>query len=378
MQEGGKGMRSAEQNLDPGLEGRLESLDVFRGFTMFLLVAEATGLYELLVDPAFGGTVVRAIGAQFQHHPWNGLRFWDLIQPFFMFIVGVAMPFSYGKRWGEGATWAATFRHALKRSFLLLLFGWALYCIGPGRLTFELWNVLAQLSFTCLVAFLMMRRSAPAQIAFSIGLLALTEILYRTWAVPGFNQPFVADHNFGSWVDMALMGKLSEGHWVAFNAVPTAAHTMWGVLAGLLLRSRRPPARKVGILAAAGLALAVAGYALDPVTPIVKRIATSTFVLASGGWCLLALAFTYGLIDVMKLRRGWKFLAVVGMNPLFIYLFTETGGAEWFRRIARPFTEGVFGGPGEPAAAFATALAVWAMLWGLCCALYRKRIFVRI
>jgi hypothetical protein len=80
----------------------------------------------------------------------------------------------------------------------------------------------------------------------------------------------------------------------------------------------------------------------------------------------------------MKLRRGWKFLAVVGMNPLFIYLFTETGGAEWFRRIARPFTEGVFGGPGEPAAAFATALAVWAMLWGLCCALYRKRIFVRI
>lgn len=169
-------MPSAEPNVDPGPAGRLRSLDVFRGFTMFLLVAEATGLYELLVSPAFGGTVVQAIGAQFHHHPWNGLRFWDLIQPFFMFIVGVAMPFSYGRRWDEGATWTATFRHALKRSFLLLLFGWALYCIGPGRLTFELWNVLAQLSFTCLVAFLMMRRSAPTQIAFSIGLLALTEI----------------------------------------------------------------------------------------------------------------------------------------------------------------------------------------------------------
>lgn len=371
-------MPSAEQTFGPGPAGRLQSLDVFRGFTMFLLIAEATGLYEILVNPGFGGTVVQAIGAQFHHHPWNGLRFWDLIQPFFMFIVGVAMPFSYGKRWDEGATWAVTFRHALKRSFLLLLFGWALYCIGPGRLTFELWNVLTQLAFTCLVAFLMMRRSAPAQIAFSIGLLALTEILYRAWAVPGFDQPFVADHNFGSWVDMALMGKLSKGHWVAFNAVPTAAHTMWGVLAGLLLRSRRSSWRKIGTLAVAGLALTVAGYALDPVTPIVKRIATSTFVLTSGGWCLLALAFAYWLIDVAKLRRGWKFLAIVGMNPLFIYLFTETGGAGRFRGIARPFTEGIFGGLGDQAGAFATSFAVWAMLWGLCYALYRRKIFIRI
>ncbi len=371
-------MASAEHDPGPGPVGRLLSLDVFRGFTMFLLVAEATGLYELLVDPAFGGPVVRAIGTQFHHHPWNGLRFWDLIQPFFMFIVGVAMPFSYGKRWDEGATWAATLRHALKRSFLLLLFGWALYCIGPGRLTFELWNVLAQLSFTCLVAFLVMRRSAPAQIALSLGLLALTEVLYRAWAVPGFGQPFVADHNFGSWLDMALMGKLSEGHWVAFNAVPTAAHTIWGVLAGLLLRSRRSSGRKIATLAAAGLVLGIAGYALDPVTPIVKRIATSTFVLASGGWCLLALAFAFWLIDVVKARPGWKFLAIVGMNPLFIYLFTETGGASWFRAIARPFTEAAFGGPGAPAAALATSLAVWAMLWGLCYALYRRRIFVRI
>jgi predicted acyltransferase len=105
---------------------------------------------------------------------------------------------------------------------------------------------------------------------------------------------------------------------------------------------------------------------------------TSTFVLTSGGWCLLALAFAYWLIDVAKLRRGWKFLAIVGMNPLFIYLFTETGGAGWFRGIARPFTEGIFGGLGDQAGAFATSFAVWAMLWGLCYALYRRKIFVRI
>jgi len=361
-----------------GPEDRLMSLDFFRGFTMFLLIAEATGIYELLVDPAVKGTIFQAIGTQFQHHPWNGLRFWDLIQPFFMFIVGVAMPFSYGKRWEQGAGWGATFRHALQRSFLLLLFGWALYCIEPGRLTFELWNVLAQLSFTCLVAFLMMRRSAPTQIVFTLGLLVLTELLYRLWVVPGFNQAFVPDHNFGSYVDMLLMGKLSAGHWVAFNAVPTTAHTMWGVLAGQLLRSQRKPGRKVGTLLAAGLVGIAAGYALDPVTPIIKRICTSSFVIASGGWCLLVLALSYWLIDVMKIRNWSRFFAVVGTNSLAIYLFTQTGGAEWLRRIVKPFTMGFLGWAGEWPALVATSLAVWALLWSICYWLFRRKIFIRV
>src|SRR2546428_13910009 len=79
-------------------QSRLISLDFFRGFTMFFLIAEATGIYDLLVSPQLNGTIISAIGTQFHHHPWNGLRFWDLIQPFFMFIFGVRMPFSYGSR----------------------------------------------------------------------------------------------------------------------------------------------------------------------------------------------------------------------------------------------------------------------------------------
>jgi len=361
-----------------GPEDRLLSLDFFRGFTMFLLIAEATGIYALLVDPAVKGTVFHAIGTQFEHHPWNGLRFWDLIQPFFMFIVGVAMPFSYGKRWERGDTWTKTLRHALERSFLLLLFGWALYCIEPGRLTFELWNVLAQLSLTCLVAFLMMRRSAPTQIVFTFGLIILTELLYRLWAVPGFNQAFVADRNFGSYVDMLLMGKLSAGHWVAFNAVPTTAHTMWGVLAGQLLRSDRTPGRKISPLVVAGIIGVVAGYSLNPLTPIIKRICTSSFVIVSGGWCLLVLAFSYWLIDVKKVRTWAKFFAIVGTNSLAIYLFTNTGGANWLRGIVKPFSVGFFGWTGDWTAQVITSLVIWALLWSLCYWLYRRKIFIRI
>ncbi len=358
--------------------GRLMSLDVFRGLTMFLLIGEATHLYHLLVDPSLPGPLIRAIGLQFHHHPWNGLRFWDLIQPFFMFIVGVAMPFSLGRRWERGDSGKAIFRQALRRSMILLFLGWAVYCIGPGRLTFELWNVLAQLSFTYFVAFLMMRRPAGQQLVFTFGLLILTEILYRSWPAAGFNQAFVPDHNFGSWVDMKLMGKLSAGHWVAFNAVPTTAHTMWGVLAGQLLRSGRPPGKKIRTLALAGLAGIALGLALDPVTPIVKRICTSSFVIASGGFCLVALAMFYWLVDVRCFRRGAKFFAVVGMNPIFIYLFTETGGARWLDRLARPFTVGLFSWAGRLPAEIATSLAVWAMLWSMCFWLYRRKILIKI
>ncbi len=357
---------------------RLASLDFFRGVTMFLLVGEATGLYERLREPALNGTLLGAIGVQLDHHPWNGLHFWDLVQPFFMFIVGVAMPFSIGKRWQRGDTWSQTFHHALIRSGLLLLFGWALYCVGPGRLTFELWNVLAQLSFTYLVAFLMMRKSAPVQIGLTVLLLLATELLYRLWPVPGFNQPFVPDHGFGAWVDLAIMRKLSEGHWVAFNAVPTTAHTMWGVLAGQVLKSSRTPWQKIRILAIAGVIGVVAGYALNPVTPIIKRICTSSFVIVSGGWCLLALAFSYWLIDVMGRKKLSVFFNIVGMNSLFIYLFTNTGGAEWFHRISRPFTMGLFAWAGTLAAQIVTSLIVWGMLWGLCFWLYKRRIFIKI
>src|SRR5437773_9559050 len=201
--------KDAGSKQPPAAEGRLVSLDFFRGLTMFMLIGEATGLYELLRDPSLHGTLLGGIVWQLEHHPWNGLHSWDLVQPFFMFIVGVAMPFSIGKRWARGDSWRETFRHALTRSALLLFFGWALYCIEPGHLTFELWNVLAQLSFTYLVAFLMMRQPAWVQISFTFLLLAISEILYRAWSVPGLDQPFVPDQNFGSYMDMILMGKLS-------------------------------------------------------------------------------------------------------------------------------------------------------------------------
>jgi len=142
--------------------------------------------------------------------------------------------------------------------------------------------------------------------------------------------------------------------------------------------SSRASLQKIRILVIPGAIGVVAGYALNSWDPIIKRICTSSFVIVSGGWCLLALALSYWLIDVLKLRKWSLFFNIVGMNPLFIYLFTNTGGAEWFNRIARPFTMALFHWAGTLKAEIVTSLVVWSMLWLLCFWLYKKRIFIRI
>lgn len=361
--------------------GRLLSLDFYRGLTMFLLIAEGAGLWFAVVDPYFEGSLISTIGTQFHHHPWNGLRFWDLVQPFFMFIVGVAMPISFGKRWARGDSWSSTLQHAVNRSIVLLALGLLLHCIYAGEIVFELWNVLSQLSFTYLLAFLIMRKSWKFQIGFSAGLLLLTELLYRLWWVDGFNQPFTPDKNFGAWLDLVLMGKLSGGHWVAVNAIPTAAHTIWGVIAGQLLISSRGSVEKIKKLLIYGIGLLLVGYLLDPVTPIVKRIATSSFTIASGGWCLLALAVSFYLFDVKKIYTGnARFFAIVGMNPLFIYLFSELGGVDWFYSMVEVFTVDILGLVSVPGAwiGVVTSLIVLGMMWYMTYFLYKRKIFISI
>lgn len=359
-------------------QNRILSIDFFRGFTMFMLVGEFSEFFARMVDPSLDGTLVSAIGKQLHHVPWNGLHFWDLIQPFFMFIVGVAMPFSFTRRWNKGDSWNKTLKHTLTRSGLLLFLGWALYCIEPGRITFHFTNVLAQLSVTYLIAFLLMRKDIKWQLVVSFALILITDLLYRFWSVDGYNQPFTPDHNFGSWFEMTVQGSLSNDHWVSFNAIPTSAHTIWGVLAGKLLMSDQTPYKKIRTLLIIGVIGVIIGFSMNPIIPIIKRICTSSFIIVSGGWCLIALAISYWLIDVLNFRKFPVFFAIVGMNPLFIYLFAHVGGNNLLHQIAKPFTNGLFSWSSDLARQMATSFAVWAMLWYICYVLYKRKIFIKL
>lgn len=360
---------------------RLLSLDFYRGLIMVLLMAESTELYAHLRH-ATEGNVLHGVMLQFTHHPWHGLHFWDLIQPGFMFIAGVAMALSLHKQTARGHPWPQQFKKMLKRCGWLFFWGVLDYAVRGDHLSFELWDVLTQLSFTLLVAFLIFRWKSSYQILFSFGLLILTECLYRFINVPGFDQPFTDQHNFGNYVDWLLMRKINAGGWVAINCIPTAAHTIWGAVAGKLLLRSFPNKQKIIRLLIAGVACLVVGYGLDwlSITPIIKRIATTSFTLASGGWCLLGLATCYYWIDILGHKRYLKFFTIVGMNSIFIYLFFEIVGHRWFNEYVGTIVNGVLHFTEMPALLIMiiASVCIFILEWSLCYWLYRKKIFIRV
>jgi predicted acyltransferase len=368
----------------PGIEHpskRLLSLDVMRGLIMILLAAESCQVYESLNDFQLSGTASVFV-QQFFHHPWHGLRFWDLVQPAFMTMAGTALFLSYYHKTKKGISWERNFKHIALRCLKLFICGTALHCIYAGKVVWELWNVLTQLSVTTLIAYLVIRQSSVFQIVVSVLLLVLTEVLYRFVLIPGYDQPFVIGKNFGSWVDMLLMGKINRGGWVAFNCIPTAAHTIWGVLAGKLLISDRSPFTRIRFLLVGGTICLAAGYALDlqGITPVIKRICTSSFVLVSGGWVLLMLALLYWLTDIKKWNKYAWIFTVVGMNAIFIYLFFETVGQQWLNGAVGIFVKGFFSFlvTNEKWIAVFSALTVLFAEWYLCYWLFKKKIFFKL
>jgi predicted acyltransferase len=349
---------------------------------MILLALEASGLYACL-SQASDGSFIDPLLQQFFHHPWHGLHTWDLVQPAFMFMAGAAMAFSLHKQQQQGMSWQQSFRKTLARCGWLFFWGVLDYAVRPGGLSFELWDVLTQLSFTTLIAFLIFQWSASAQIVVCTGLLLLTEALYRFTHIPGFDQPFTDQHNFGNYVDLLLMNKINKGGWVAINCIPTSVHTIAGALAGkLLLGTASRPSGKTKVLLSAGLLVLALGYGLDRagITPIIKRIATSSFTLVSLGWSLWILAACYWWIDVRGHRQHLKFFTIVGMNSIFIYLFFEIVGDRWFNDYVRAITEGLMKLVNTPGAlqAVISSLCIFALEWGLCYFLYRKKIFFKL
>lgn len=369
-------MTDMEESENP--ERRILSLDLFRGVVMFFLIAEPAGLYDTLGSFPSVGALGQEIGLQFQHHPWIGMRIWDLGQPFFMFISGVAIFFSYSRRWENGETWKESLAQCIKRSTILFTLGWSIYLIIPAARGAFLYDMLPQLAIANLVVFLILRRSVLTQFSISIGLITITEVLYRLWAAMHHSQPFVAGNNFGAFVDRIVLGSISEENWVAFNMVPFTAFVIWGALAGRLLRGSSREARKAWIMVAIGLGGIAVGLALSCFTPIIRRISTISFVIVSGGICFLTFALAYWLIDILKIRKGLPIFLALGANPLVIYLFSQTGGAERLRSTTAPFAAGLAGWAGEWPAEFTAGLLTQVLMLVICFELYRRRIFIRI
>jgi predicted acyltransferase len=338
---------------------------------MFCLIAEGFG-FSSFIGSAWLGPIAR----QFTHQPWEGMNAWDLVQPFFMFIVGAVMPASFARRWAAGETWQASLQHVLHRCALLILWGLIARSIQAGRPVLDLINVLAQIAFTYFVAFLVLRKSWKVQGLTAFGMLVAHWALYQFASAPGVAGPWVRDANIGCYLDQLILRKNWSGSYATINCLSSAANTLFGVMAGELLLSALPAGRKTRILALTGLGSIALGLLLSPVIPIIKKIWTASFAFYSTGFTLLALLLFYWICDV-KRRTGWmKLFLIVGSNSIFIYLVNEVL-RNWMEASAKVFTGWVIQ-MWEPGGEFLTAWVVLLFQVYVCYWLYQRKIFFKL
>jgi heparan-alpha-glucosaminide N-acetyltransferase len=386
---------------------RVLSIDVFRGFVMFLMLAEAMRLWTL--HDAFPASRFWALVAfNTTHVPWQGCSLHDLIQPAFSFLAGASLPFSIASRRGKGEGFSQMLGHAVWRSIVLILLGIFLRSMGHSQTYWTFEDTLTQIglgyTFLFLIAFASVRVQALVFAAILVGFWAAFVMYplppagfdYPSVGVPadwphlysGFLAHFNKNSNLSWAFDLWFLNlfpreqpfRFNEGGWSTLSFIPTLATMMLGMWSGMWLKSSRTTREKLNGLIVAGVTLTLAGLVLQwlHINPIVKRIWTSSYTLYSGGLVVLMLAAFYGIVELKGWKR-WAFpLLVIGANSIAIYVMSWT--MEHFvtesllTHLGRaPFL--MLGAPFEPVLRGAAVLLVfWAILFWM----YRRKVFLRI
>lgn len=392
--------------LDAGHHGqeRLLSLDAFRGFVMLLMATGGLGI-AAVAERFPDSQVWQAVDHQFEHTVWRGCSLWDLIQPGFMFIVGVAMPYSYASRRARGDSQARLFGHAVARALILIALALFLSSAWDRQTNFVFTNVLAQIGLGYVFVVLLLGRHPATQLTVALLILAGDWALFAFYdpmtrsAPAGFHVPPIHDltrhweKNFNVAADFDRWflnlfprpdGKpfvANDGGYATLNFVPSIVTMIFGVMAGQWLRSPRSAAEKFQGLAIAGALGVVAGNMLGGAyCPIVKRLWTPSWVVVSTGWTCLMLAGFYGLIDIRGHRR-WAFpLIVVGVNSIAMYIMAQLLKPWVARQLKIHLGQHIFDLTidGVSYTSIVQAAAVTAVLWLFCLWLYRRRIFIKI
>ena len=361
-----------------GAAQRLKSLDALRGFDMFWIIgggAAVKGLAKGLDTPS-----LNAIVPQLEHVRWQGLHCWDVIWPLFMFIVGVAIPFSIEKRKAAGASDRNLLLHALWRSVILFCLGtitqgnllaWDLSIFRPC------YSVLHGIAAGYLIAvFIVLKARPKGQVAVIGGFLILYWALMVLIPVPGIGRGVLTpDGNLATYVDRAVLGRFHYGENTWFlSYLGFASSVLLGSLAGHLLRSARPANTKALLLVCAGVACVGQGLLWSLEFPIIKLLWTSSFVLVSGGISFLVLALFYWIIDVLGYGRWPFFFVVIGMNSLAVYVATMLFD---FRLLADIFVGKLLPRLGRWDS-FTEAATSLAIIWSILFWMYRTKSFIKL
>jgi predicted acyltransferase len=352
---------------------RMASLDAFRGFIMFWIVG-GTAIIQAIVDLG-RNPFSDFLATQFDHSPWEGLRFFDLIWPSFMLMVGISVTFSFAKR-SLTDSHRKLMLHALKRATVLFLLGSVRTSLHYGSpLWIELSSALQPIAVAYLVAALVAHKSARFQAAFGASILAGYALMLAFVATPGIAAgSYVRNANLVSAIDSALLGRAHPGGWgTILSTIPTISTTILGLLIGKLLMSERASGQKMRIIALTGACGVALGWALSPVIPMIMKLWTVSYGIASAGCACLLFLFFYWLIDVRGWRK-WSFpLVVIGMNAVAIYMGRSLVPISHHISI---LTKGIMPYMGLLGPLF-VAVAVIVVEWCILYWMYRRKIFLR-
>ena len=363
--------------MKPVETGRLKSLDALRGFDMFWIIGGSeifTGLAKSVGGP------FNIMVPQFEHVRWQGLHFFDLIWPLFMFIAGVSIPLSIEKRRAEGATKQNLYFHAVRRSIILFVLG---MIAQGGLLEWDLsklrpcYSVLHGIAAGYLIAFIVAVELKPKMqvVAMAVFLLAYWAIVMLI-PVPGVGAGVLTpEGNIATWFDQMVLGRFHYGENTWFLSYPVfASSVLLGVLAGHLIRQPLAEKKKVFFLAIAGLVCTGLGLLWSIVFPVIKLMWTSSYVLTSGGFGFIMFAIFYWVIDVKGYSKWAYIFTVIGMNSIVAYMammlfnFSLISNIFIGKLLPRLWSWGDFTG----------ATAAFAVMWLILYWMYRTKTFVRI
>jgi predicted acyltransferase len=364
----------------PAAPERLGSLDAFRGFVMLWIIG-GEGLMAGLASLGHN-RVIEAVVYEVNHSPWQGLRFYDCIWPSFMLMVGVSVPLSIAKR-SLTQTYQQQLAHAAKRALVLFLLGSVRESVLLGSpYLIELSSALQPIAIAYFVAVLVARKSWRFQAGLGAAILAAYALVLAFIRAPGIAAgSYTLNHNLVHWVDIALLGQTHWDRWpyaeeswgTVLSTIPTISTTLLGLLIGELLMSARSKKAKATFIGGIGLGCLAIGYGTSFVVPVVMKMWTASYGLMSAGCACLMLLVFYWVIDIRGYRK-WAFpLTVIGMNAIFIYVFTSLVHLDviidvFTREVARflPTAKMLF-----------QQVMVLAVEWCILFWMYKRRIFLK-
>lgn len=390
-------MKAVPDAVDPAA-GRLVSLDVFRGATIAAMLQ--------VNNPGDWGHVFGPL----RHAEWHGVTFTDLIFPFFLFIVGVAIVISASRQAGKGVSGSARLGRIARRTLLIFCLGLLLnivaYFAAPWVETLRILGVLPRIALCYFfAALIVMWQGAAAWVVWMVALLVGYWLVMTQVSISGHGGgDLTREGNLASWLDTLALGRhnyqwmadINQGHEPEglLSTLPAVATALSGCLAGwVLLRNSLSQTAKAGILVAAGLAALAAGHVWGQWFAVNKQLWTSSYVLVTSGWALMVLGACFWVVDVLKSRWWTKPFVVYGMNAITAYVGASLMAyiTIWVK-IPQPDGDPIFlkqwlydtlyaswisplAGPYWASAAYGfTYVVVWcALMW----VLHSRRIFLR-